>query len=91
MVSSIDMLDIGHSYLAVPLSIGGIVNASVFATHLGTLRGFPRSYNVAYFFPGAGVNLYSLGTFAAQGGSYTSKNMSLSLFCAGESLLCKVQ
>ena len=79
MVASLDMLE-SATLLANPRVIGGIAQSSIKATHVGVLRGWPSPFNVAYFCPNIGINLYSLGAFEQAGGTYIGSNGTLTLY-----------
>ena len=81
MVDSLSMLQSNPIKLNKPLVAGGISGSLVYATYVGFLIGFPAPYNVAYYCPGIGVNLYSLGEFSDLGGSYMCCNKVLTLTC----------
>jgi hypothetical protein len=49
--------------LVRPRSIGGIGQSTSYATHVGEFLGWDSPFNVAYYCPGLGVNLFSLGAF----------------------------
>jgi hypothetical protein len=76
--------------LPKPMAVGGIAESVVYATYVCSLLRFPSPYDVVYFSDGIGVNLYSLGSFADCGGSYSCVNKVLTLTCGDGSILCSV-
>ena len=88
MVTTLDSLD-NVKLLMSPFYIGGIGGSSLYATHVGMLKGFPANLAKAYWGPRFDVDLISLGYIQRCGGYYVGYGGFLTVYNSDGSVVDK--